>query len=272
MLLWGYVLTQLLILPIAAAWAFAERTRWSSVVLLRRRADRRIPGVPTPADLGDRVTDVAPRSTASGPGRLLVAVYGILALAATARGIYQVGFKLDEAPVAYVLSLVSGIVYVVATIALAKDWRTVAWWAVSIELVGVLTVGVLSLTVVDDFPDADGVVRVRSGLRLRPGDPAVPRPAVAVAHGPSRRPPPRVERVYRLLFDVVFRRMDPERAHELSFGLIRGVARVPLLRGLVARVFAPPVERARCRSSAVGSRPGSGSPPASTRTPTASRA
>ena len=33
-LLWGYVLTQLFILPIAAAWAFAERTRWSSVVLL----------------------------------------------------------------------------------------------------------------------------------------------------------------------------------------------------------------------------------------------
>ena len=33
-LLWGYVLTQLLVLPIAAAWAFAERTRWSSVVLL----------------------------------------------------------------------------------------------------------------------------------------------------------------------------------------------------------------------------------------------
>ena len=99
------------------------------------------------------MSDVAPRSTASGPGRLLVAVYGILALAATARGIYQVGLKLDEAPVAYVLSLVSGIVYVVATIALAKDWRTAAWWAVSIEMVGVLTVGILSLTVVDDFPD-----------------------------------------------------------------------------------------------------------------------
>ncbi|WP_090030948.1 hypothetical protein [Cellulomonas marina] len=31
---WGYVLTQLLVLPLAAAWAFAERTRWSSVVLL----------------------------------------------------------------------------------------------------------------------------------------------------------------------------------------------------------------------------------------------
>ncbi len=31
---WGYVLTALLMLPIAAAWAFAERTRWSSVVLV----------------------------------------------------------------------------------------------------------------------------------------------------------------------------------------------------------------------------------------------
>jgi hypothetical protein len=32
-LLWGYVVAQLAILPLAAAWAFAERTRWSSVVL-----------------------------------------------------------------------------------------------------------------------------------------------------------------------------------------------------------------------------------------------
>lgn len=31
---WGYLLTTLLILPFAAAWAFAERSRWSSVVLL----------------------------------------------------------------------------------------------------------------------------------------------------------------------------------------------------------------------------------------------
>jgi hypothetical protein len=34
LLFWGYVATQLLVLPLAAAWAFAERTRWSSVVLL----------------------------------------------------------------------------------------------------------------------------------------------------------------------------------------------------------------------------------------------
>lgn len=31
---WGYLLTTLVVLPVAAAWSFAERTRWSSVVLL----------------------------------------------------------------------------------------------------------------------------------------------------------------------------------------------------------------------------------------------
>lgn len=31
---WGYALTALVLLPAAGAWAFAERTRWSSVVLL----------------------------------------------------------------------------------------------------------------------------------------------------------------------------------------------------------------------------------------------
>ncbi|MEZ0447851.1 hypothetical protein [Cellulomonas sp. ICMP 17802] len=93
------------------------------------------------------------RSTASGPGRLLVAVYGILALAATARGIYQVTTKLDEAPVAYLLSLAAGLVYVVATVALATDRRRLAWWAVSVEMVGVLAVGTLSLVDVGEFPD-----------------------------------------------------------------------------------------------------------------------
>ena len=43
--------------------------------------------------------------------------------------------------------------------------------------------------------------------------------------------------VYRLLFDLVFRRMDPERAHDLAFRLIRVVAQVPFLRGAVHRVF-----------------------------------
>ncbi|KQY25613.1 dihydroorotate dehydrogenase (quinone) [Cellulomonas sp. Root485] len=43
--------------------------------------------------------------------------------------------------------------------------------------------------------------------------------------------------MYRLLFDLVFRRMDPERAHEVAFRLIRAVAQVPFLRDAVHRVF-----------------------------------
>ncbi|WP_136519740.1 hypothetical protein [Cellulomonas telluris] len=93
------------------------------------------------------------RATGAGPGRLLVAVYGVLALAATARGLYQVTTKLAEAPLAYVLSLVAGLVYVVATVALATDRRRLAWATVLVEAVGVLVVGTLSLVDVGDFPD-----------------------------------------------------------------------------------------------------------------------
>lgn len=85
----------------------------------------------------------------SGLGRVLITVYLILALAATMRAIFQIISKFDEAPVAYVLSLVSGLVYIVATVALLKRdgvWRVVAWVALIFELSGVLIVGTLSLT------------------------------------------------------------------------------------------------------------------------------
>jgi dihydroorotate dehydrogenase len=45
--------------------------------------------------------------------------------------------------------------------------------------------------------------------------------------------------MYRLLFRLVFRRMDPERAHRLAFGWIRLAAAVPGLRRLVAAIAAP---------------------------------
>ncbi len=32
--MWGYLIVVLIILPVAAFWAFAERSRWSSVVLM----------------------------------------------------------------------------------------------------------------------------------------------------------------------------------------------------------------------------------------------
>lgn len=110
----------------------------------------------------DRSRDAGSRSarsatpTGSGPGRLLVAVYAVLALAATARALVQLIGKGDEAPVAYTLSLVAGIVYVVATVALASTGRrarTLAWLTISVELVGVLAVGALTLLDPGLFPD-----------------------------------------------------------------------------------------------------------------------
>jgi len=97
-----------------------------------------------------------PGSTSSGPGRALVAVYGVFALAATARAGFQIATKLGEAPVAYLFSGLSAVVYVVATVALAKGSpaaRRLAWAAVAVELVGVLAVGALSLLDAADFPD-----------------------------------------------------------------------------------------------------------------------
>ncbi|MCC2319955.1 quinone-dependent dihydroorotate dehydrogenase [Cellulomonas xiejunii] len=46
--------------------------------------------------------------------------------------------------------------------------------------------------------------------------------------------------MYRLLFDLVFRRMDPERAHEVAFALIGAVGRVPGLRRAVSLVLGVP--------------------------------
>jgi hypothetical protein len=95
-------------------------------------------------------------ATGSGFGRLLVAVYGILAISATARAAYQLIAQGSEAPLAYALSLVAGIVYIVATVALwhGGSWRRAAWIACSFELVGVLAVGTASLADTTAFPDS----------------------------------------------------------------------------------------------------------------------
>lgn len=94
------------------------------------------------------------RRTSTGPGRALVAVYGVLALSATARAVFQVATKLSQAPVAYLLSLFAALVYIVATVALATSRRRLAWAAVLTELTGVLVVGTVSLVARQDFPDA----------------------------------------------------------------------------------------------------------------------
>lgn len=87
-------------------------------------------------------------SRAVGAGRALIAVYAILALAATARSFVQIVGKFDVAPVAYVLSGIAGLVYILATVALLRrgdTWYRIAWITIIFELVGVLTVGTLSV-------------------------------------------------------------------------------------------------------------------------------
>ena len=92
----------------------------------------------------------------SGAGRVLVAVYGTFALAAGARAAVQLSTKFAEAPVAYLLSAFAAVVYVVATVGLVRGGRggrRMALVAISVELVGVVVVGTLSLTDRAAFPD-----------------------------------------------------------------------------------------------------------------------
>jgi hypothetical protein len=91
----------------------------------------------------------------TGPGRLLIAVYAVFAISATARAGYQILTKFSEAPLAYSLSAFAAVVYIVATVSLAKAGRT--WFKVSVaavltELVGVLVVGALSVFDAVNFP------------------------------------------------------------------------------------------------------------------------
>ena len=98
-----------------------------------------------------------PRRTTSGPGRVLVAVYGLFALAATSRAAVQLITDYAEAPLAYLLSALAGVIYIVATFTLARGGATsrrVAWTAITLELVGVLAVGTASVVDPAAFPRA----------------------------------------------------------------------------------------------------------------------
>ncbi|TFC31729.1 hypothetical protein E3O25_00350 [Cryobacterium sp. TMT1-3] len=89
-----------------------------------------------------------PANRVSGIGRLLIAVYGVLALAATGRSFVQIVRAFDDAPLAYSLSALAAVVYIVATIALVRRtalWYRIAWFTIGFELLGVLLVGTLSL-------------------------------------------------------------------------------------------------------------------------------
>jgi hypothetical protein len=110
-----------------------------------------------PEPAAARPEPARPESTRTGPGRLLVAVYGLFALSASARAVVQIATKFGHAPVAYLLSAFAAAVYVLATVTLASGSpraRRIAVVSCSVELAGVLAVGSWSLADRATFPDA----------------------------------------------------------------------------------------------------------------------
>ncbi|WP_229275943.1 hypothetical protein [Agromyces kandeliae] len=100
-------------------------------------------------------SDARRRGRLSGVGRVLVAVYGVLALAATGRSLVQIIERFDEAPVAYALSALAAVVYILATVALVmpgRAWYRIAWATIVFEFTGVIVVGLLSVLRPDLFP------------------------------------------------------------------------------------------------------------------------
>ena len=93
----------------------------------------------------------------AGRSGLLVAIYALFALAASARAAVQIATKFSNAPVAYVLSAFAAVVYILATVTLAigtPTARRIAIVSCSVELAGVLAVGTWSLADPASFPDA----------------------------------------------------------------------------------------------------------------------
>ncbi len=92
----------------------------------------------------------------TGLGRVLLLVYGVFALSAGARAGVQIATRFAEAPLAYLLSALAAAVYVTATIGLAVGGprgRRIALASCTLELIGVLAVGTLTIVDAVAFPD-----------------------------------------------------------------------------------------------------------------------
>jgi len=91
------------------------------------------------------------KSQSRGVGNLVIAVYAVFALSASVRASYQLIRKYDDAPLAYWLSLVAAVFYIIATFALAKRNYSLARKTLVFELAGVLAVGSLGIFVPELF-------------------------------------------------------------------------------------------------------------------------
>jgi hypothetical protein len=131
--------------------------------------DAPAPGAPAPgAPVSARPRDAA---LGSGPGRALLAVYLIFAVSAGSRAGVQIITKFHDAPLAYLLSALAAAVYLAATVGLAiggTRGRLLALTGCAIEMVGVLTVGTLSIADSAAFPHDTVWSRYGSGYGYVP--------------------------------------------------------------------------------------------------------
>ena len=107
----------------------------------------------------------------TGLGRVLLFVYGVFALSASARAGVQIATHFSDAPLAYLLSALAGLVYIAATVGLAvggRRGRRIALLGCSVELLGVLVVGTLSIADRVAFPDDTVWSRYGSGYGYVP--------------------------------------------------------------------------------------------------------
>ncbi|MET8751493.1 hypothetical protein ABZW32_15545 [Streptomyces sp. NPDC004667] len=93
----------------------------------------------------------------SGPGLLLVWLYGVMVVGAVSRSAYQISTEFDRAPLAYALSGAAALAYAFITYSLVRGGekaRKAALVCCAAELAGVLAVGTWTLVRPESFPDA----------------------------------------------------------------------------------------------------------------------
>uniref|UniRef100_A0AAU2JNA1 Integral membrane protein n=1 Tax=Streptomyces sp. NBC_00049 TaxID=2903617 RepID=A0AAU2JNA1_9ACTN len=92
----------------------------------------------------------------SGPGLLLVWVYGVMVVGAVSRSAFQISTEFDRAPLAYSLSALAALAYAFITYSLVRGGdtaRKAALVCCAAELAGVLAVGTWTVVSPDSFPD-----------------------------------------------------------------------------------------------------------------------
>src|ERR1043165_2758525 len=95
------------------------------------------------------------RRLISGPGMLLVWLYGVMVVGAVSRSAYQIATEFDRAPLAYSLSAGAGLGHGVMTYWLVRGGETArkaAQVCCAAELAGVLIVGTWTLIEPSAFP------------------------------------------------------------------------------------------------------------------------